>query len=391
MKEVETLLIIMVVVWLAGVIFRMISLPVIFGELLGGIILGPLVLNWVNLENDIITILAELGVFFLMLHSGLETDPYKLFKVSKKSIIVSLGSIFVPFAGGFFLAQVYNFSFNESLFLGTSLSITAIALLVRLFKDYKIQSTEIANISLGAAFIGDIVGLILFSIVLNIDKEGTFDFGNITLMVIKIIVFFSAVIIAGHKTSKYLPKILRKKGFTFTLITALTLGFIAEAIGLHAIIGAFLAGLFIRQEIIEEKVFNKIEDRIYGLSYSFLGPIFFVSLGFYLDKESLIVSPIFLISIITIAILGKIIGSAGAALLQKIEIKQAFLIGIAMNNRGAVELIIASIAVKEGIINNEVFSSLIIMTFVTTILSILLFKPFARYAIDNQSVCALHK
>jgi len=380
MENIQPLLILMVVIWGAGKIFRVFSLPIIFGELIGGIIVGPVGFNLIDPNSEIIKILAELGIFFLMLHTGLETDPKKLFSSSKKSILIALGGAIIPFLGGYFVARFFDQNIESSLFIGMGLSITAIAISARLFKEYKIQKTEVAHTTLGAAIVDDVLALILFSVVLTIAKEGVFDVNQILIMLAKTILFFVIILFIGHKTSKHIPKFLVNKGFTLTFIMALLLGLIAEEIGLHSIFGAFLAGLFIQEEIVDEKIFNKIEDRIYGLSYSFLGPIFFASLAFSLDFTAVFNAPWFLFSILIIATIGKVLGSGVMALVQKINWQNSLIIGISMNSRGAVELIIASIGLNQGIIDKDVFSILVLMAFFTTIVSIFSMKHLAKYA-----------
>jgi Kef-type K+ transport system membrane component KefB len=375
MEEFRSLLILMVVVWVMGKIFRQFSLPVIFGELIGGIIVGPLALGVIDPESHTIILLAELGVFFLMLHAGLEADPRELLESSKKSFLVAISGVILPFIGGYFVAQAFGQSFNESIFIAMCLSCTAIAISARLFKDYGMSRTSTAHITIGAAVLDDLFALILFSMVLNLVETGEIALVPILIMLVKTILFFGIVIIGGLKSAKYMRKLLQNKGFTFALIVALTLGLIAESIGLHMVIGAFLAGLFIREEVLDEKIFKKIEDRIYGLSYSFLGPIFFTSLAFSLDFTAITTRPWFLIVILVIAILGKVIGAGGAAYLQKVKPKNSLIIGLAMNSRGAVELIIASIGIQQGIINKDVFSILVMMAFITTMFSIFTIKP----------------
>ncbi|MDH3324428.1 MAG: cation:proton antiporter, partial [Candidatus Peregrinibacteria bacterium] len=164
----------------------------------------------------------------------------------------------------------------------------------------------------------------------------------------------------------------------------LVLGELAELVGLHAIVGAFLAGLFIRQEVFEPRVFNKIEDRIYGLSYSFLAPIFFASLAFYLDFSALQTAPWFTLAIILTAMLGKIIGAGGAALLQKMTFREAATIGIIMNSRGAVDLAIASIGISTGIISKDVFSILVIMAFSVTLVSTLTLRFAGEFILPQK-------
>ncbi len=378
MEDFRTILILMVVVWVMGRIFRSLNLPVLFGELVGGVIVGPIALGLVSPDSHTIKLLAELGVFFLMLHSGLETDPKELMRSSKKSVLIAVLGILLPFFGGFYVSAAFGRSFEESLFIAMGLSITAIAISARIFKDNNITKTETAHITLGAALIDDIFALIMFSVVLNIVETGSVEFLPILFMVLKVSIFFGIVIIGGFKIQKYIGKFLSNKGFTFALIVALTLGLIAETIGLHMIIGAFLAGLFIREEVVDPKVFNKIEDRIYGLSYSFLGPIFFASLAFHLDFTAFIEAPWFLAAILLVAFLGKVGGSVLGAYLQKINLRSSLIIGLAMNNRGAVELIIASIGIKMGIIGADVFSILVLMAFVTTLFSVFTIRPLAK-------------
>lgn len=375
MEDFRALLILMVVVWIMGKIFRALKLPVIFGELVGGIIVGPLVLGLVDPDSHTIKLLAELGVFFLMLHAGLEADPRKLLQSSKKSFLVAICGVILPFVGGYFVSRAFGQTFNESIFIAMCLSCTAIAISARLFKDYGMSRTTTAHVTLGAAVLDDIFALILFSIVLSLVETGEVALVPILIMLFKTILFFGIVIIGGLKLSKYMGRILKNKGFTFALIVALSLGLIAESIGLHMIIGAFLAGLFIREEVLDEKIFNKIEDRIYGLSYSFLGPIFFTTLAFSLDFTAVVTRPWFLIAILATAILGKVIGAGGAAYLQKIKSRDSLIIGLAMNSRGAVELIIASIGIQQAIISKDIFSILVLMAFVTTMFSIFTIRP----------------
>lgn len=374
----QNILVLMVTIWVTGKIFRAINLPVIFGELVGGIIVGPLVLNIVDPSSEAIKILAELGIFFLMLHAGLESDPHELIKASKKSILIALGGVFVPFGAGIAVAMAFGYELVPSLYIAMCLSITAIAISARLFKDYKIQKTKAAHVTMGAAVLDDILALVIFSVIINLAESGSIEMIPLLILIGKIVAFFGVVMYGGFIMSKHMNKFLRDKGFTFTLITALALGLFAEWIGLHMILGAFLAGLFIREEIVDEKVFNKIEDRIYGLSYSFLGPIFFASLAFHLDFSALFETPAFVIAIVATAILGKLIGSGLAALAQKMTVKESMIVGLGMNSRGAVELILASIGFEMGLIDSNVLSVLIIMGFSTTIFTILLMKPVAK-------------
>lgn len=369
----------MVVVWLGGKFFRRFGLPVIFGELVAGIIVGPTLLGVVQ-NSETIEILAELGVFFLMLHAGLESDPKKIFSSSKKAfVIAALGTLF-PFVGGYYVSKAFGLDNGASLFVGMALSVTAIAVTARLLQDYKLAGTKVGNLAIGAALIDDILSLVIFSVVMEVAISGSIDAALLGWIALKVTAFFAIVLILGHKFFPQINKIIYtgNKGFTFTLIVALVFGLLAEAMGMHVIIGAFLAGLFIREEVIEKELFDKIEDRIWGLSYSFLGPIFFASLAFHLDFLAVTEAPWYLISIMAVAVFGKMFGAGLGAKLFGHNKDEVMGLGVAMNSRGAVELILASIGYQQGIINEMVFSVLVLMAFTTTVISIVGMKPIAE-------------
>ncbi len=381
MVDFTDLLILMVVIWTAGKVFRQFNLPVIFGELIGGIIVGPALLNLVAIDSEVIKVVAEFGIFFLMLHSGLESDPDELLQSSKRSIPIALTGTFIPFIGGYLTSIWFGYPPVTAFFVGMGISLSAIAIAARLFKDHKMLNTKVAHMSMGAAIMGDIIGLILFSLAISFAETGVVELVPTLTLLAKVMAFFVIVIWGGNKISPHMNRVIqfKNKGFTLTLIIALLMGMIAEAIGLHMIIGAFLAGLFIREEVIDEKVFEKIEDRIYGLSYSFFGPVFFASLAFHLDFSALYTAPLFMSAILAVAILGKLVGSwMSTGLIMKMKPLHSLTVGLALNNRGAVELIIASIGLQLGIIDKEIFSILIIMSFVTTVISIVAFQPVAK-------------
>ncbi|QQR83950.1 cation:proton antiporter [Candidatus Peregrinibacteria bacterium] len=269
---------------------------------------------------------------------------------------------------------------EASLFIAMGLSISAIALAARLFKDCGIQNTKVAHLTLGAAVIDDILALVIFSLVLNLAETGSIELATLLFLLVKVVLFFTLVIIGGTKSAKHLNRLIYfgNKGFTVTLIIALMMGLIAEAIGLHMIMGAFMAGLFIKEEVLDQRVFEKIEDRIYGLAYGFFGPIFFASLAFSLDFTAIKTAPWFLVSIIAVAIAGKVIGAGGTARMIGFKSIESWVIGLAMNNRGAVELIIASIGLEKGIIDETVFSILVLMAFGTTLFSVVSTPPLAK-------------
>lgn len=380
MVDFTDLLILMVVIWTAGKIFRYFRLPVIFGELVGGIVVGPMLFDLVAVDSEVIKVVAEFGIFFLMLHAGLETNPDELLGAGRKSVMIAVSGALFPFLGGYYASILFGYPPATAFFVGMGISISAIAIGARLFKDNKMLRTRVAHLSLGAAIIDDIIALVLFSLAINFAESGSIEMVPLAILLAKVAAFFGIVIWGGNKLSPYMNRLIhfKNKGFTLTLIIALLMGLIAEAIGLHMIIGAFLAGLFVREEVIDRQTFEKIEDRVYGLSYSFFGPIFFASLAFHLDFTAFKTMPLFMLTIILVAILGKMLGSWIVTGFLKMKPIESLAIGLALNSRGAVELIVASIGLQMGIIDQTIFSILVIMAFITTVFSIVSFQPVAK-------------
>lgn len=372
----QQLLILMVVLWTAGRLFQHIGLPLVFGELLAGIIVGPALLDFVHPDEEIIEVTAELGIFFLMLHTGLKTSHRELIEASYISLLVALGGIILSFGGVFLAALAFSLTPMVAVFCGLCLSISALALMARVFNDSGIEGSRVASVSIGAAVINDILGLIAFSVILGIAEQGSLEWGPLLLLLGKVTAFFVIVLALGFGSAPYLQKFFVRggKAFTLTLVVALLFGTIAELLGLHAVIGAFLAGVFMQEELIDSETFAKIEDRFYGLAYSFFGPIFFASLAFHLDFVSLAQTPALLAVMFTVAVAGKVIGSGLPALLRLSPV-ESLVTGLSMNTRGAVELIIASVGLQAGIIDAGIFSMLISVAFLTTMFSILGIAP----------------
>ncbi len=305
-----SLILILTVAWFMGRVFARFGLPVVLGELLAGLILGPPLLGIVN-PSEPIELLAELGIFFLMFHVGLEMDPKEAVEHIWPSIAVALGGFILPFILGFFTCRIFGGTVFQSLFVGMGLSITAIAVQARILHDMQIQNTAIGHIIIGAAIVDDILALVTLSILLGLAESGEIQAIQISFVVFKVVIFFAFTILIGQFI---IPRFIRKlddreaKTFTFALISALLVGYLAELAGLHLIIGAFLAGQFVRKEIIDRGFYQKINDRFYSLSYGFMAPIFFVSLSFHLHFQWKWHFIIFTLAITLIAIIGKLIG-----------------------------------------------------------------------------------
>jgi Kef-type K+ transport system membrane component KefB len=377
------LLLILSVAWILGIIFSNFGLPAMLGELLAGIILGPPLLGIV-LTSPTIELLAELGIFFVMFHSGMEMDPKELMEHIWPSLGVAVFGFILPYAAGSILAKAFGATLYQALVVGIGVSITAIAVQVVILHSMRINKSEVGHVIIGAAIVDNILSLIALATVLNLAKTGSVDVATVAVILVKVIAFFGVTILLGEFVVPRFTKYLTDKGgkaFTFAMVTALIMAYLAELAGLHIVIGAFLGGQFVRREIMDEKIYEVINDRLYGISYGFLVPIFFASLSFHLHIS---LNPSFLIfslMLIITAILGKLVGCGLGAALFRYNFWESAIIGFGMNGRGAVELVVATVVleisnnlmaqniISEPLLTSDQFSALVLMAFITTIIA----------------------
>lgn len=355
----------------------------ILGELLAGVILGPPLLGIIT-PSPAIEMLGELGIFFVMFYTGMELDPKELLEHKWPSITVAFGGFILPFILGYLTAYTFGGTQYQSLFIGMGVSITAIAVQAVILHSMRINQGEIGHIIIGAAIVDDILALIALSILLGLAKTGSIQVFEVLIILLKVLAFFGLTILIGHYI---IPRFTRRltdnggKAFTFAMVSALLMAYFAELAGLHLIIGAFLAGQFIRKEIMNQDVYNVILDRLFGISYGFLVPIFLASLSFHLHLSSQWSFISFCLVLIIAAIFGKLIGCGLGAMAFKYNMRESFIIGLGMNGRGAVELVVATVVlglsedlmianlISEPLLTQDQFSALILMAFVTTLIA----------------------
>lgn len=376
------LLAVMVLIWTAGVLFRKIRQPPVLGELLAGIIFGPCGLGIIR-ADETLKVLSELGVFFLMFYAGLQTNPYDMKRAGKAAFPAGLYGFLLPFVAGYLVCvHLFGMENRVSVFIALGLSISAIAVNARVIDDLELHSSRVAPVIFGAAIVDDILSLAVFSTLLGFAAGNGFSLTAMALVFLKVAVFFGVSIFVGMKLypmfSSYFSS-REAKGFTFALIVALIFGIFSELSGLHIIIGAYMAGLFVREGIVNKELLQKIEDRFVSITYGFLGPIFFVSLSFHMTFAVFSTHLGVIAVLLLVAVLTKIVGVGLGALQGGMNTTEAAVISFAMNGRGAVELIIASIGLQAGIINDSIFSVLVVIAFATT-----LFPPVSLHLLLDR-------
>jgi len=382
------LLIILSAAWFLGYIFSRFGLPVMLGELMAGLILGPALLDVVH-TSDQIELLADLGIFFVMFYAGMEMDPRLLFNHIRPALATALGGFVLPFVLGYFTSRMFDATVFQALFVGMGLSVTAIAVQAVILQNMRIHHSNVGHIIMGAAIADDIFSLVTLGVLLGLAQSGTVAPGAVLLLLAKVGLFFGFTIIVGEFIMPHLTRRLTDSGgkaFTFAMIVALVMAFLAEKAGLHLVIGAFLAGQFVRREIMDKRIYELLNDRFFSISYGFLTPIFFATLGFHLEftwsGEFLALAGALTLA----AVIGKVLGCGLGARLTGQDLTEAAVVGIGMNGRGAVELVIASVALQlsdkllvsgsiaEPLLTSNQFSALVLMAFVTTVMTPILLK-----------------
>jgi len=365
------LLFVLLAAWLAGNLASRFGYPAVLGELLIGIVLGPPLLGVLH-GSEAIAVLAEVGVLLMMLYIGMEVDPRDLKKVSWAGTLAALGGFITPFVLAFLTVRWFGGSVMAGLFVGIAAGITSLATKSRILVDLKLLDTRVAHVMMAGALISDTLSLIIFAAILGVADDGI-NLLEIGLVALRIVVFFAGTTFIGLKVFPWLGRRLSEAGltgrtfnFTLVLLIAVLYGELAELAGLHAILGAFLAGLFLRENVLGRTLSQSLMDAVEDASIGFLAPIFFVTAGFEVSFSVFQADLGLFLAILAVATLGKVAGTALFYLPTGYGWREGIAIGAGMNGRGAVEIIVAQIALDMGLISQEIFSILVFMAIFTT-------------------------
>lgn len=399
------ILVLLVTARLFSELARRFNIPPLAGELIAGIVLGIVFNTWPVTfpelstlhDNEVFTAITEFGMFFLMLYAGVELNFNNLKKASGNAVWVALGGMVIPLALGmglgWFTLPDSELKSAQLFFIGVALAITAVPVAIKALMDINLLNTKEGQTIVSAAVIDDVISLVLLAVLTAFLKTGEMPgWDGVLLLVGKIILFFAITIAVGlYALPKLLSKVSKKINIeesevSFLLIVAFSFAVLAEALDLHFILGAFIAGLFFTKREIKNSVFSDVKNKIGAINSGFLAPIFFASIGLSLELEAFVNIPLFVFALILIASLGKIFGAGIPARLSGLSMRQSLIVGNAMNARGAVELIIADIALRAGLFKipgdselvHNLFSAVVIMAIVTTLVTPLILKRIGK-------------
>ncbi len=400
--------------------------PAVIGELLAGVALSAIgYYGWDFISditsNEIIAYLAQFGAVLLLFSIGLESNIKEMKKVGVRALIVALIGVVVPFVlGSFILGPIFfgDADSNARLFLGASLVATSVGITASVFRSLKLTKSRAAQTVLGAAVIDDVLGLIVLAIVSALATGGTLSAGLVIELAAKSFGFLGGALLIGTLTAPYISKFFSKIhtgiGMKLTLAVgfALLFGYLAELFGLEPIIGAFAAGLlldavhfesFSDPEILEELKYLEtdekhgqsmvdfikkhrhahVEDLINSIGLIFI-PVFFVYTGMQIDFGSLLQPKLYLIAAIisVVAVGAKLVAGIGA---QGTKYEK-LLVGFSMVPRGEVGLIFAATGASIGVLDSELFSTIVLVVIITTFISPALIKKFGQLLKSEEKI-----
>ncbi len=361
-------------------LFVRLKLPIVLGELLAGMIIGPFAIgSLLIIEGETllqlsteVKILGEIGAIVILFLAGLEMTPREFIKGGKASFTVGTLGVIVPFVAGFFIFQLFGFHAYQAMLVATALTATSIAISVQVLSEYgKLKSPE-ARLIIGAAVVDDILAIAVLSVVTSLGAGGeSIDVVDVSFTIIKVLAFFAAMAVAAIFL---VPKLVNSKlwkagGSIEGVVTAAFFGAagVAAVIGLSPILGAFVVGMALSST----KLFDRVEHYASKLGLIF-APLFFAIIGAQVDFRGIGANPeILLIGavVIGVAVATKMLGCGLPAWLFLRNGPQAKRVGIGMVSRGEVGLIVAGVGLSSGVLTSNVYTTIVLMVAATSIIT----------------------
>ncbi len=360
---------ILVTAKLMGYLSSRLGFPAALGQIVGGIILGPSLLDFVTYGEGV-RLISDLGVVMLLFLAGLETDMEEFKRVGLPAFLIASLGVALPFVFGYTVALRWGYPHMEALFLGGVMTATSVSLTASVLMEMKRLRTRVGAAILAAAVVDDILGIMILTILVAINTKGTVYAGDIAALLAEIIAFFLLSYLVGRGIVKRILKgshriNLPETVTTVSIVVMLIFAYLAEYFQIAAITGAYLAGILVAGS----DDARKITDKIITLGYALFIPVFLVGVGAETDASVVLAAGTFALVYSLLAIVGKVIGCGIGGILSKFSPSESLQIGVGMIPRMEVGLIMANIGLSEGILTNESFSIAIAMVMATTLVT----------------------
>ena len=375
----KDLAIIMFFAKLFGLAARKLKAPQVVGEIVAGLLIGPSLLGWVQL-NDFLSVCAQIGVVMLMFSAGLGTNLRDLLKTGPKALAIACAGVLVPLAGGTLLYLCfYGFApwgsekFLTAVFIGVIMTATSVSITVETLKELGKLKSELGTAILSAAIIDDVIGILVLTFVIGFKNPES----NPLQVAFSTVVFFALAIVVGfviYKVFKFVDKRYPRTHRIpiFALVLCFGFSYLAEKVfGIADITGAYVAGIILCNLRDSEYIEQKLDIN----EYMIFAPIFFASIGLKTNVQGINLDIIlFSLAFVAVALVTKIIGCGAMSRLCGFKGSDTLKIGVGMMTRGEVALIVAQRGLSEGLISSVYFTSVILLIIVSSIATPIILK-----------------
>ena len=393
------LLIIFVSARAGGEVMEKLRQSPMIGEVLAGILVGPMVLGLIDPNpatsfGSSLNVVANLGVFVLVLLAGIELGREGLRKaLQERSMIVAFVEFFLPFSLGYSLAAALGMTLVQSLFVGTALAVTALPVSVRILMDLNLLNSRLGRAIVSVALVNDLVAFAMLGLVVQFTNLGTSAPESVTIGLVVLnnvlfvgLVFCVATILKlttrlGRNSESYMQTFVAKlrgqeASFALCIATALGLGAAAELLGIHFAVGAFYGGILMTPRLLGQVQFDRIRSAVSSVTFGLFAPIFFAFVGVKLSI-TLTAWPL-IVAITAVAFIGKLLGGILGGTVAGFRGAPLLALGVGLNARGMMELVLAQVGLAAGIIDADFYSALVIMTLTTTLCTPPILKRLMR-------------
>lgn len=351
-----------------------IGIPAVIGELVAGIVFGPALLNWIQPSN-MINEFSEIGVIVLMFIAGLESDLTMLKKYFRPAVLVAVIGVIVPTGVIFVFASAWGFSSVAAAFLGITYAATSVSISVEVLKELNALDSKSGATILGAAVVDDILTVIILSVAVGVFGTGAKTTVPLWLTLIEQVLYFGLIYLVVkwlaplvmHLAQHLLPVASVTLG---SLLLCLGMAYLADLLGLSAVIGAFFAGVAVS----ETKYQAEVDQALEAIGYGVFIPVFFVSIGLNMRFDGVLHDFWFIVILTGLALLTKWLGCGAGAKFAGMAWSDANIIGSGMVSRGEMALIVAQIGFDAHLLHRDFYSSVIIVIVLTTLIAPFMLK-----------------
>jgi Kef-type K+ transport system membrane component KefB len=361
-------------------LFHRIKMPVVLGELLAGIIVGPFALGGLPIFNgeplvildETVKHIGEIAAIVILFIAGLEITPREFLKGGAASFTVGSLGVIVPFFVGFYVFLTFGLEAIESMLVATALTATSIAITIQVLTELGKMQTKEARLILGAAIVDDILAIAALSVVTTMVQTGDTSpaIMDVTFLILKILGLFAVLLIVSVLLVPrllHIERLWRSEGSMEGVTTAAFFGAagLAAFVGLSPIVGSFSVGM----AVASTRVIKQVEEYVSKLGIIF-APLFFAIIGAHVDLRGVNIEVLYLSGIIiAIAVVTKLVGCGLPAFIFLKNKGKAMKVGIGMISRGEVGLIVAGVGVSSGALSTDIYTTVIIMVALTTIIT----------------------